>query len=207
METTSSGLELHRVWGVEYDLAVVTNITSEHLEVHGTLENYRRAKAMLFEAVDPTREEARSRQTQTIPRYCVLNADDSSFQYLRPFCRAPILSYGITNPADIRAEDLILDPPAHDSRCGRRVASVFPSRPPWWGASTSRTAWPLSPSATCTGYRFLVMASALAGFAGVPGRMERIDAGQQFAVIVDYAHTAESLARVLEVLRPVTRGG
>ena len=55
VETTSSGLALHRVWGVAYDLAVITNITSEHLEVHGTLEAYRRAKAMLFEAVDPGR--------------------------------------------------------------------------------------------------------------------------------------------------------
>ena len=60
VETTSSGLELQRVFGVEYDIAVVTNITSEHLEVHGTLEKYRRAKAMLFEAVDPARTKLRS---------------------------------------------------------------------------------------------------------------------------------------------------
>ena len=64
VETTSSGLALHRVWGVAYDLAVITNITSEHLEVHGTLEAYRRAKAMLFEAVDP----GRARQARRVQR-------------------------------------------------------------------------------------------------------------------------------------------
>src|SRR5262249_39425553 len=83
VETTSSGLELHRVWGVEYDVAVVTNITSEHLEVHGTLENYRRAKAMLLEAVVPDRRKAMPTQP---PRACILNRDDSSFDFLRGFC-------------------------------------------------------------------------------------------------------------------------
>src|SRR5262249_29089694 len=91
VETTSSGLFLHRVWGVQYDVAVVTNITSEHLEVHGTLENYRRAKAMLCEAIDPEREKD---LPFAVPRICVLNADDASYEYLKSFCRAPVISYG-----------------------------------------------------------------------------------------------------------------
>ena len=107
VETTSSGLALHRVHQIAYDIAVVTNITSEHLEVHGTIEAYRRAKAMLPESVDPT---LRKELSFTIPKACVLNADDFSFEYLKPFCRAPILSYGIDAPADIRAEDLRLGP-------------------------------------------------------------------------------------------------
>ena len=92
VETTSSGLALYRVHQIAYDIAVVTNITSEHLEVHGTIEAYRRAKAMLPESVDPA---LRKDLPFTIPKACVLNADDASFAYLKPFCRAPVVSYGI----------------------------------------------------------------------------------------------------------------
>ena len=108
VETTSSGLALHRVWGVAYDLAVITNITSEHLEVHGTLEAYRRAKAMLFEAVDPVAPP--KPVAFSAPRGCVLNADDSSYTYLKEFCRAPITTYGVEAEADVRASDLDLRP-------------------------------------------------------------------------------------------------
>ena len=203
VETTSSGLALRRVWGVEYDIAVVTNITSEHLEVHGTLENYRRAKAMLFEAVDPQRVKP---LPFPVARVCVLNADDSSFEYLKPFCRAPIISYGIDHAASVMAMEIEL------GSSGTR----FLLRLPDGGEREIRT--PLVArfnvynclAALAVGYAqgipVDVMAGALERFAGVSGRMERIDNGQPFAVIVDYAHTADSLAKVLDVLRPVTPG-
>jgi UDP-N-acetylmuramoyl-L-alanyl-D-glutamate--2,6-diaminopimelate ligase len=202
VETTSSGLELQRVFGVEYDMAVVTNITSEHLEVHGTLENYRRAKAMLFEAVDTSRVKSR-----LVPQGCVLNADDTSFEYLQPFCHAPILAYGIQQPAaDVWAEDVRLEPSGTDFRV------TFP------GGEHIRVHTPLVAqfnvsnclAALSVGYLHgvspEVMALALERFPGVYGRMERVEAGQGFTVVVDYAHTAESLAKVLGALRPVTTG-
>lgn len=203
VETTSSGLELQRVQGVEYDVAVMTNITSEHLEVHGTWENYRRAKAMLFEMVDPHHKKDLA---FSVPSVCVLNADDGSCAYLRSFCHAPVLTYGIEREADVRAEVLQLGADRTEFR------AIFPNG----GACDIRT--PLVGrfnvsnclAALATGYVHGlptgVMAQALATFAGVSGRMERIDEGQPFTVIVDYAHTAESLAKVLEVLRPLTRG-
>jgi UDP-N-acetylmuramoyl-L-alanyl-D-glutamate--2,6-diaminopimelate ligase len=203
VETTSSGLELHRVQGVEYDVAVMTNITSEHLEVHGTWENYRRAKAMLFERVDPERE---TEIAFSVPGACVLNADDASCGYLRSFCRAPVLTYGIESAADMRAEALQL------GADGTQFRAVFPD------GSTHHIRTPLVArfnvsnclAALATGYVFgltaEVMAGALERFGGVSGRMERIDEGQPFTVVVDYAHTAESLAKVLEVLRPLTTG-
>jgi UDP-N-acetylmuramoyl-L-alanyl-D-glutamate--2,6-diaminopimelate ligase len=187
---------------VEYDIAVITNITSEHLEVHGTVENYRRAKAMLFEAVDPART-----KSLAVPHACVLNADDSSFEYLQPFCRAPILSYGIQHTAaDIWAEELRFQP------SGTHFQVTFP------GGEHVSVDTPLVGqfnvsnclAALSVGYLHGVapeaMALALENFPGVSGRMERIEAGQDFTVIVDYAHTAESLAKVLGVLRPVTAG-
>jgi UDP-N-acetylmuramoyl-L-alanyl-D-glutamate--2,6-diaminopimelate ligase len=203
VETTSSGLALHRVEGVEYDVAVITNITSEHLEVHGTLEAYRRAKAMLFEAVDPTRTKA---VPVSVPSACVLNADDSSYGYLRSFCRAPILTYGIEHAADVQAEQLVLSASGTEFRVRLPDGSTFPVRT----SLVARFNVANCLAAIAVGYVHglppEVMARALERFAGVPGRMERIDVGQPFSVVVDYAHTAESLAKVLDVLRPITPG-
>jgi UDP-N-acetylmuramoyl-L-alanyl-D-glutamate--2,6-diaminopimelate ligase len=204
VETTSSGLALHRVWGVAYDLAVITNITSEHLEVHGTLEAYRRAKAMLFESVDPAAPP--KPVVFSAPRGCVLNADDPSYTYLKEFCRAPITTYGVEAEADVRAGDLDLRPDG----------SSFTARLP--DGQTFRVGTPLVArynvsnclAAIAMGYlRGVapeVMARALATFPGVPGRMERIEAGQPYMVVVDYAHTADSLEKALGVLRPLTAG-
>jgi UDP-N-acetylmuramoyl-L-alanyl-D-glutamate--2,6-diaminopimelate ligase len=204
VETTSSGLALHRVWGVAYDLAVITNITSEHLEVHGTLEAYKRAKAMLFEAVDsdaPAKPVAFS-----APRGCVLNADDPSYTYLKSFCRAPITTYGVESEADVRAEDLDLRPDGSSFTVrlpdGQRIRVETPL--------VARYNVSNCLAAIAVGYlRGVapeVIARALATFPGVPGRMERVEAGQPYMVVVDYAHTADSLEKALSVLRPLSAG-
>ncbi|MGH2486766.1 MAG: UDP-N-acetylmuramoyl-L-alanyl-D-glutamate--2,6-diaminopimelate ligase [Ktedonobacterales bacterium] len=203
VETTSSGLALRRVWGVEYDIAVVTNITSEHLEVHGTLENYRRAKAMLFEAVDPQREKP---LPFPVARVCVLNADDSSFEYLKPYCRAPIISYGIDHAASVMATEIEL------GSSGTRFRLRLPDgvereiRTPLVARFNVSNCLAALAVGYAQGIAVDVMAGALERFAGVPGRMERIDNGQPFTVVVDYAHTADSLEKVLDVLRPITSG-
>ena len=203
VETTSSGLALHRVRGVEYDVAVITNITSEHLEVHGTLENYWRAKAMLFEAVDP--QHAKDLPFD-MPHACVLNADDSSFEYLKQFCRAPIVSYGIGGTADVRAEDVVLEPGGSRFRVVLPDGRDFAVRTPLVARFNVSNCLAALAVGYVHGIAPDVLAEALARFGGVSGRMERIDAGQPFNVVVDYAHTADSLAKVLDVLRPVTRG-
>ncbi|HEX8731853.1 MAG TPA: UDP-N-acetylmuramoyl-L-alanyl-D-glutamate--2,6-diaminopimelate ligase [Ktedonobacterales bacterium] len=203
LETTSSGLALHRVYGVHYDVAVATNITSEHLELHGTKEAYWRAKAMLFEAVDPAMRKAAAPKA---PKACVLNVDDSAYEYLRGFCHAPILTYAIDAPADVRAErlDLRADGTTFDVRLPDGTVFTINTR------LVARYNISNCLAAIATGYLFGVpaqrMADALASFSGVSGRMERIDMGQPFTVVVDYAHTADSLDKVLGVLRPLTAG-
>jgi UDP-N-acetylmuramoyl-L-alanyl-D-glutamate--2,6-diaminopimelate ligase len=204
VETTSSGLELHRVWGVAYDLAVITNITSEHLEVHGTLEAYRRAKAMLFEAVDPAAPP--KPVAFSAPRGCVLNADDPSSTYLKEFCRAPIMSYGVEAEADVRASDLDLRPD------GTSFTARLPDGKTFRVETSLVARYNVANclAAITAGYLRSVtpetMARALATFPGVPGRMERIEQGQPYMVVVDYAHTADSLEKALSVLRPLTAG-
>jgi UDP-N-acetylmuramoyl-L-alanyl-D-glutamate--2,6-diaminopimelate ligase len=203
VETTSSALALARVHGVAYDVAVVTNITLEHLEVHGTLEAYRRAKAMLFEAVDP---DLRKNLPFRVPRACVLNADDSSYAYLRDFCRAPILTYGIEAEADVRAGDLELGVDGSRFRVTLPDGVSFMVHTPLVARFNVANCLAAIAVGHLHGVAPEVMAEALARFEPVAGRMERIACGQPFAVVVDYAHTPESLELVLNVLRPVTSG-
>lgn len=206
IEAGSSGLELERLAGIAFDVAVVTNITSEHLEVHGSKEAYWRAKAMLFERIDPHCAKDPG-PPFIVPRACVLNADDASYAYLRGFCRAPIISYGIDNPgADVNAKNLDLraDGSTYDVRLpdGKSLHITTPLVARFNVAN----ALAAIAAAWSQGIDPTQIATALAHFTGVPGRMERIDAGQSFTVIVDYAHTAESLHQVLTVLRPLTTG-
>ncbi|HEX9068029.1 MAG TPA: UDP-N-acetylmuramoyl-L-alanyl-D-glutamate--2,6-diaminopimelate ligase, partial [Ktedonobacterales bacterium] len=204
VETTSSGLALHRVHGIAYDIAVFTNLTSEHLEVHGTWESYRRAKAMLFEAVDPA---APPKPVKVAARrLCVLNADDPSCAYMRGFARVDVLTYGVTVPADVSAGAVTLreDGSAYTVRFPDGVSVRIES--PLVGDYNVANCLAALSVGYAHGIEPDVMAQAMATFPGVPGRMERIVAGQPFTVVVDYAHTAESLGKILRVLRPITTG-
>ncbi len=205
IESTSSGLELERLAGIAYDVAVVTNITSEHLEVHGTKEAYWRAKAMLFERIDPAYQKIPG-PPFIVPRACILNADDASYAFLSRFCRAPIVSYGIDNPgADVNAKHVVSRDTGNSFDVTLPDGVTFHVESPL--VARFNVANCLAAIAACwtQGATPEQMARALADFGGVPGRMERIQAGQDFAVIVDYAHTAESLKQVLTVLRPLTK--
>jgi UDP-N-acetylmuramoyl-L-alanyl-D-glutamate--2,6-diaminopimelate ligase len=200
IESTSHGLELQRVRGCAFDIGVVTNITHEHLDFHKTIENYRRAKARLFEMLDPERDKGLG-----IAPAAILNQDDVSYEVLKPYCRVPILSYGIDTPASVRAVDLRLGAE------GTRFRTILPDGEV---EIDTRLVGRFNVSnclaAIAATYRLgispTVIAEALAKVQGVTGRMERIDEGQPFTVIVDYAHTPDSLEKVLNILRPLTSG-
>ncbi len=200
LESTSHGLELQRVRGCAFDIGVVTNITHEHLDFHKTIENYRRAKARLFEMLDPTRDKGLG----VAPR-AILNQDDISYEVLKPYCRVPILSYGIEAPAMVRAVDLQLD--AEQTR----FLAILPDGEI---EIVTRLVGRFNVSnclaAIATAYSLGIVpemiAETLAKVQGVSGRMERIDEGQPFTVMVDYAHTPDSLEKVLRILRPLTSG-
>lgn len=189
IEATSHGLAQARVRNCRFAVGVVTTITSEHLEFHRTLDAYRAAKAILVEEAP----------------VAVLNRDDDTFEYLRDRAAGAVISYGIDAEADLRATALDLGP--HGSRfhvTGPRwsgpVTIELPGR---FNVSNALAALGL---AEAEGLDLEQAAAALGEVHGVPGRMERIDLGQPFGVIVDYAHTADSLAKVLRALRPLTAG-
>ena len=189
MEATSHGLALERTRNCRFDVGVVTNVTSEHLEFHGTVEAYRAAKARLVEEAP----------------IAVLNAADPSFGYFRERARDRVLTYGIDVGADLRAGDLRAD----------AAGTTFHLEAPRWQGEvrvalpgTFNVANALAALGVVEALELDVhhAAGALEVTAGVPGRMERVDAGQPFTVIVDYAHTTDSLRKVLELLRPLTAG-
>lgn len=189
MEATSHGLALDRTRNCRFDVGVVTSVTSEHLDFHGSLEAYRRAKARLIEEAP----------------LAILNTDDDTYAFFAERARDRVLTYGIDADADLRATELVAD------AGGSRFTLVAPdwrgeARTPMPGRFNVSNALAALAIAHVAGVAWPVAVDALARTAGVPGRMERVDAGQPFAVVVDYAHTADSLAKVLRMLRPVTRG-
>ncbi len=200
IESTSNGLELRRVHGCEFDVGVVTNITHEHLDFHKTIEGYRRAKARLFEMLDPQRDKGLGCRPVAI-----LNRDDSSYEILKPYCRVPILDYGVDTPAAVRAVDMQLQADCTRFRAVLPEAEIAIETRLVGRFNVSNCLAAIA-TAYSQGIAPADIARGLASVAGVTGRMERIDEGQSFTVIVDYAHTPDSLEKVLAILRPLTAG-
>jgi UDP-N-acetylmuramoyl-L-alanyl-D-glutamate--2,6-diaminopimelate ligase len=207
VETTSHGLALHRVGGIAYDAAILTNLTHEHLEFHGTWEAYRDAKLSLFERL----AEGPANPAKGRPKTAVVNSDDPSaglFIGVAQEAGARVITYGTDPQADVRAvrveEDsrrlrIDLVAPSGEARLELRLAGRFNVHNALAVVALG-AAWSLDPEAVRSG---------LEAVEAVPGRMERIEAGQPFGVVVDYAHSPASLDGVLELLAPLAaaRGG
>jgi UDP-N-acetylmuramoyl-L-alanyl-D-glutamate--2,6-diaminopimelate ligase len=200
LETTSHGLAQHRVDASQYDIAVVTNITHEHLDQHGSYENYRAAKARLFQLLDKT-----SPKPQGNPRLAVLNRDDSSFEYLSSIVHGlrsiQTVNYGLHASADIRAENISYSPHGiHFDAVGHDFRQPVTS--PLVGEfNVSNCLAALTAAVRGLGVDPETAARGIAALTGVPGRMERIDLGQPFTAIVDFAHTPNALRVALETVR------
>jgi UDP-N-acetylmuramoyl-L-alanyl-D-glutamate--2,6-diaminopimelate ligase len=212
VETTSHGLAAERVRGIAYDAAILTNLTHEHLEFHGSWEAYRDAKLSLFERLAVSeRNPRKTSPAPAWPKRAIVNADDPSvglFAGVAQEAGAGVVTYGTDPGADIRAtrveEDdrrlrIAYDAPSGSSRVELRMAGRF-NVLNGLAVVALGEALELDPAAVRAG---------LESVEGVPGRMERIDAGQPFGVVVDYAHSPASLAAVLDILAPVAaaRGG
>ncbi len=199
LEVTSHGLAQHRVAGCDFDVAVVTNITYEHLDFHGSLENYRRAKAKLFDGLSD------SFRKPGVPKVAILNRDDDSYRYLSPIPADGQLTYAVQGQANVEARDVRYAPDA------TRFVIVLPD-----GDVSVETALVgsfnvsnvLAAAAVSVALEVppAIMAEGVASLRGVPGRMERIEVGQDFLAIVDFAHTPNALEQALRVSRSMTDG-
>jgi UDP-N-acetylmuramoyl-L-alanyl-D-glutamate--2,6-diaminopimelate ligase len=201
LEVTSHGLAQFRADACEFDVAVITNITHEHLDYHGSYEAYRSAKARLFENLGSTLP-----KLQGNPRRAILNRDDASYDYLSGVAAGSILTYGFHPGAQIRpdhierdaqglsfvVQGLGKDVPIHTHLVGDfNISNCL--------AAISATVFTLGvpPEAAQKGIASLTIVS---------GRMERIDLGQNFIALVDFAHTPNALQRALQTARQFSPG-
>lgn len=197
MEVSSHALAEHRVAGIEFDTAVFTNLTQDHLDFHGTLENYLRAKTKLFDAV--------SRSGRKRGKFSVVNADDKSADEILKHSRCEKISYAVENPADLRAVDVAV----HAEGMRLKIRGLFGEV----GLVTHVTGLfnvynilAAFGAALAEKIRPDVICRALENFHSVPGRFERIFSDAPFAVIVDYAHTPDGVQNVLQTAAQIVRG-
>ena len=195
LESTSHGLAQRRVDACDFDVAVVTNITHEHLDYHGSYDEYRAAKARLFEFLSTSH-----RKPGVGKKVAVLNADDSSFEYLSPLPADEQVVYGIDAPAEVMARDIEL------RTGGVRFVAVtpageFPVIVHIPGRFNVANALAAIAATHALGVPAAAMQAGLANVPGVIGRMERIDEGQDFYAIVDFAHTPGALENALTQAR------
>lgn len=191
MEVSSHALELNRVQGVSYDVAVFTNLTHEHLDYHKTLENYLAAKAKLFTQLKPT-------------GVAILNADDElSFNTLQAAISHSTLTYGIESDADFQAVAIV------ETIKGTKFSVVYegktyPVAMKLLGRFNIYNALAALAVAVAQKITIETAIGALENLASIDGRMEVIDCGQDFGVIVDFAHTPGAIENVLNFVRPLT---
>jgi UDP-N-acetylmuramoyl-L-alanyl-D-glutamate--2,6-diaminopimelate ligase len=199
LETTSHGLAARRVFGRYFDIGVVTNITHEHLDYHGSYEEYFNAKALLVEELS----EPKNKKAPIAP-LAVLNLDDRSYQPLLARTDAKKVSYGLPSEADMWASDIVNTPEyltftIHGPGIEFDVQTSMIGNYNVWNILAAVSAAVLglgiSPEAAQQGIQALE---------GIPGRMERIALGQDFLAIVDFAHTPYALEAVLKAGRELT---
>lgn len=208
LEATSHGLAHHRVTGCEFDLAVVTNITHEHLDVHGSLEAYRAAKGLLFQSLASAADKG-------LPKAAILNLDDSSYPYLREWIeqsaagapqRSAIYTYALCCPADCTAIDINYRPDAIHFTAFGREAQIDITSPLVGEYNISNCLAAIAAAVKGLGVDPAHVRSGIAALKGIPGRMERIHEGQAYMAIVDFAHTPNALDRAIAAARTMTDG-
>jgi len=202
LETTSHGWAQFRVDACNFDIGVITNITHEHLDHHGSFENYRAAKGRLFASL----AETKNKKFNNIG-LAVLNRDDSSYQYLKEISKVKTISYAVDTEADILAKDINFNEEGLEfniSAFGKKKTKVTSCLVGAFNVSNCLAAF--STGVVGLGIDPSVAARGIAAMKGVPGRMERIDSGQNFTAIVDFAHTPNALIVALQAARKLTKG-
>ncbi len=198
MEVSSHALEMNRVSGCEFDVAVFTNLTQDHLDFHRTMDRYFSAKEQLFLKLGQGEKKIESKRA-------LINRDDPWGQRLLHHHQAPAWTYGLSPSANIWAEGV------RSSLQGLQFMAHTPAgkiaiRSPLLGAyNVSNILAAIGVGLHC-GLRLEIVRKGISDLWLVPGRFERVEAGQDFSIIVDYAHTESALARLLESVASLTRG-
>jgi UDP-N-acetylmuramoyl-L-alanyl-D-glutamate--2,6-diaminopimelate ligase len=192
MEVSSHALAQDRTYGTAFDAGVFTNLTQDHLDFHGTLEAYRDAKARLFRA--------ESRGDATKRFVAALNVSDPAGLWIRERTDAPVIPYGRDAAAEVWAEGVRLHPAGTRLRI-RQGRDSTPVSLRLRGAFNVMNALAAFAGARALGTPARAIAAGLESVARVPGRLDPVERGQPFQVLVDYAHTPDALERALSAVR------
>ena len=192
MEVSSHALQQHRVAAARFDVGVFTNLSREHLDYHGDMDAYRRAKLRLLELLKPGGA-------------AVVNTDDPAWRGVER-CGARTVSFGIEQSADVRAEDVVADRDGTRWRLTTPDGSA-PVRLPLWGGYNVANALAAGAALWTLGWQATEIAAGLGTVPQVPGRLERVaGSGENNSlVLIDYAHTPDALERALAAIRPLVR--
>lgn len=197
LETTSHALAQHRVWGIPYSVAVMTNVTHEHLDYHGTFENYRDAKRQLFKLAGRNKKGL---------RVGIINAEDPSAKLFAKDIARP-LTYGVKDggirAVDIKAISTGSDFTVKSSTHKDQKLKIHVNLPGSFNVYNAL-------AAVGVGFALKMrpgqIEKGIAALRSVEGRMTAIDGGQDFSVVVDYAHTPDSFEKLFKDLKPVVKG-
>lgn len=200
IEVSSHALHQGRTWGIRCKTGVFTNLTQDHLDYHRDMDHYRAAKGLLFSHLGNDTEDRWEEQP-----LAVLNRDDEASAYFAGITPAQVLTYGIEREADVRARDIrmyaggtrfVLDTPVGDTVVELKMMGTF----------SVYNALAAAAVTLGEGVPLEVIRRSLEKIRGVDGRLEPVDAGQAFTVLVDYAHTPDSLQNVLTTIREFAQG-
>ena len=190
MEVSSHSLTLERVAGITFDVAVFTNLSQDHLDLHGTMEAYAEAKRKIFSQC----------------RVGCINADDGRAAFMAEGAKCPIFTYSAKdNGADLVAKDIRL------TASGVRFAAVSAGELALTklaipGMFSVYNALSVTAAGLCLGLSLQDCAEGLASAKGVKGRMESVPTDGDYSILIDYSHKPDALEKALKTLRPVTKG-
>ncbi|PEP62488.1 UDP-N-acetylmuramoyl-L-alanyl-D-glutamate--2,6-diaminopimelate ligase [Bacillus pseudomycoides] len=198
MEVSSHALSLGRVHGCDYDVAVFTNLTQDHLDYHKTMEEYKHAKGLLFAQLGNSYHHNRE-------KYAVLNSDDPAAEEYMRSTAATVITYGIDTHSDIMAKDIVM------TSGGTTFTLVTPSESvnitmKLIGKFNVYNVLAAIAATLVSGVTLQTIIHVVTNLTGVPGRFEVVDGGQDYTVIVDYAHTPDSLENVLTTAKQFAKG-
>lgn len=198
MEVSSHALDLGRVDRVEYDVAVFTNLTQDHLDYHPDMEHYLQAKSILFSGLGETNHKNRQ-------KYGVINGDDPYSDRLVANAKVPIITYGIKSSNDVVAQNVEVTA-AGVSFTINYWDGQFTLLLKITGLFSVYNALAATTVALKEGVKPEEIKKALESLTGVAGRFESVNAGQDFSVVVDYAHTPDSLENILITAKEFVKG-
>lgn len=190
MEVSSHALDLGRVHGCDFDIAVFTNLSQDHLDYHKNLDDYLHAKSLLFAQLGNNYNEHNQ-------KFAVINEDDASSELLKHSTAQHVITYGCRNDAHVMAQEIRLDAAGTTFSLITPIGTI-PITSKLIGMFNVYNMLAAATTAIVANIPLHIVKTALEGITGVSGRFEPVVAGQPFSVIVDFAHTPDSLQNILQ---------